>query len=104
MRESWLGAPVRSRSALSCLVVFGTGIFVALLIYGVLAPLRHRLTMGTDPGRVTTSRPVLLRLLLDLLPVLAFAVTADVALELPPDPVRRLATPTAPHRRPAPPA
>ena len=86
---SWLAAEWRDPGrrarwievGISCLVVFGTGIFVALLIYGALAPLRRRLTMGTDPGRVTRAARVLLRLLLDLLPVLAFAVTAYVALE-----------------------
>jgi moderate conductance mechanosensitive channel len=68
--------------AVSCLVVIGSGILVALLIYGALRPFRHRLTASAGEGRGARATRVLLRLLLDLLPLLGFAVTAYVALEL----------------------
>ena len=74
-RAIWIGVGV------NCLVVFGSGIVAALLMYGALTPLRHTLTVGASQGRVARAARVPLRLLLDLLLVLALAVTAYVALE-----------------------
>jgi moderate conductance mechanosensitive channel len=74
-RALWLEVGV------SCLIVLGSGILVGLLVHLALMPLRHRLTIGAGEGRGARATQVLLRLLLDLLPLLAFAVTAYVALE-----------------------
>jgi moderate conductance mechanosensitive channel len=74
----------------SCLVVFGAGILGLFVTQAALAPVRRRWAGGAE-GRGARAARVLLRLLLDLMPVLAFAVAAYVALEfMQPDGIGRL--------------
>jgi small conductance mechanosensitive channel len=63
----------------SCLIVFGAGIVGYFVIQAALT--RRRLATGGAQERIVRAARVLSRLLVDLLPVLAFAVAAYVALE-----------------------
>jgi small conductance mechanosensitive channel len=74
-RALWLEVGV------SCLVVFGAAIVAHLVLQAALTPLRRRLATGARDGRVARAARVPLRLVVDLLPVLAFAAAAYVALE-----------------------
>jgi small-conductance mechanosensitive channel len=66
---------------LSCLIVFGAGLLGYLAIQAALTPWRRRLSTGAAGGRLARAARAPLRLLIDLLPVLAFAVATYVALE-----------------------
>ena len=74
-RALWLEVGV------SCLIVFGAGLLGYLATHAVLTPWRRRLAAGATEGSVARAARAPLRLLVDLLPVLAFAVAAYVALE-----------------------
>ena len=65
----------------SCLIAFGAGILGYLVIHAALTPVRRRLATGESQGGLAHATRVVSRLLFDLLPVLAFAVAAYVALE-----------------------
>jgi moderate conductance mechanosensitive channel len=65
----------------SCLIVFGAGLLGYLAIHAVLTPSRRRLATGATRGRLARAARAPLRLLVDLVPVLAFAAAAYVALE-----------------------
>jgi small conductance mechanosensitive channel len=86
----WLGEQWRdpARRALwievgvGCLMVFGSGLLAYLMVRAGLAPLRRRLAIGAIQGRGARAIRVPLRLLVDLVPLLAFAVVAYVVLEL----------------------
>jgi small conductance mechanosensitive channel len=88
-RALWLGLGV------SCLIVFGCGIVAYLVIRAALTPLRRRLASGALPGILARATRVPVRLVVDLLPVLAFALAAYVALDLvQPEGVERLVVTT----------
>ena len=74
-RALWLEVGVSS------LIVFGAGILGYFVSQAVLTPLRRRLATGGAQRRVARAGRGALRLMVDLLPVLAFAVAAYVALE-----------------------
>ena len=64
----------------SCLAVFGLGIVAYFLILRALTPIRHKLALGARRGALARAIRVPLRLLVDLLPVLAFGLAAYLTL------------------------
>ncbi|HEX6114791.1 MAG TPA: mechanosensitive ion channel domain-containing protein, partial [Geminicoccaceae bacterium] len=75
----------------SCLAVFGLGILAYFAALMLLTPIRRKLAVAATRGRLARATRVPLRLLVDLLPVLVFAVAAYLALEaVQPDGIGRL--------------
>jgi moderate conductance mechanosensitive channel len=66
----------------SCLVAFGLGIVAHFLVLRALAPTRRRLAIGATRGALARAVRVPVRLIVDLLPVLAFALAAYFVLAL----------------------
>ena len=85
---AWLESEWRdpSRRALwiaigvSCLAAFGSGIVAHFLILRALAPIRGRLAIGATQGALARALRVPLRLIVDLLPLLAVALAAHLML------------------------
>jgi moderate conductance mechanosensitive channel len=74
-RALWLEVGV------GCLIVLGAGLLGYLAIHAVLTPWRRRLATGATEGGLARAARAPLRLLVDLMPVLAFGMVAYVALE-----------------------
>ena len=73
-RALWIGVGV------GCLAAFGFGIVAHFLALRALAPIRRRLAIGATHGALARALRVPLRLVVDLLPVLAFALAAYLML------------------------
>jgi small conductance mechanosensitive channel len=85
LEEQWRDPDRRAlwlELGISCLVVLGSGIVAYLAIQAALTPMRRRLASGAPPGTFARATRVPVRLVVDLLPVLAFALAAYVALDL----------------------
>ena len=97
---AWLESEWRdpSRRALwiaigvSCLAAFASGIVAHFLIQRALAPIRQRLAAGATQGALARALRVPLRLIVDLLPLLAVALAAHLMLAFiqPPGLIRAL--------------
>jgi small conductance mechanosensitive channel len=87
---SWLQSEWRDPSrrglwtevGITCLVAFGLGIVAHFVVLGTLAPARRRLAIGATQGALARAVRVPLRLIVDLLPVLALGLAAYFTLAL----------------------